>query len=768
MKTASIRRQDSPVRMRALAIAIVAALAAAPVAAQEDEFSLGDEPVAEEQDAEALEAKRKALTETRNWVELGAGWVSDDSFRFGKYNGLEDSGLYGILNFEVGRRASWDSGDAWYWRIVGRDVGLDTRELEYEAGVQGLWTVRAAYDGIQVNRTGDTRTIFTNPGSTSLALPSNWVGGQSTAQMPRLVESLRLHELEHSRRAIVLGFDRNVKERWQFGTDWRHERKEGTKGIGGVIGNSGGNPRAVLLPEPIDYTTDEVDAFVRYGEGKAQLQAGYHVSLFRNENEALTWQNPYTAINGWNAAAGFPTGQGSMALPPDNQFHQFSVAGGWNFSQRTRFSGDVAFGRMEQDERFLPYTINPTLAASITQPLPRTSLDGRIDTTVANFRLSSRPFDPWNWNLAFRYDDRDNRTPRDEYVYIGGDSNTQNVATTSSNRRYNEPYSYQEEKLRFDTGYRATDWLHLTGSAERREIERTYSEREEADEDTFTFGARSDFTDWIGGGVRLTFADRSGSTYHGNEPFLSGYAPGYTSTVPGQFENPPDLRKYHLADREREQGTVYLTVTPSEAWSFGLNMNYAEDDYEESELGLTHSRMHDYTVDVAWVPSDRWTAWGFYTYEKLAADQDGQSTRGGTRVEDSVDPRRSWFADHRDHAKTWGLGLDHRMSEDRIELGVDWVQSRTTSDIFVSAGTALAYSPLPRDHTRLDALSLRARWQWRPQLAFNAGYRYEEYDSSDWSVDGVEANQLANVILFGEDSPDYDVHVFGVSATYTW
>ncbi|HET9485422.1 MAG TPA: MtrB/PioB family decaheme-associated outer membrane protein [Xanthomonadales bacterium] len=768
MKTVSIRKQDRPLRARVLCAAIVAALAAAPAAAQEDEFSLGDEPVAEEQDAEALEAKRRALTETRNWVEIGAGWVSDDSFRFGKYNGLEDEGLFPILDFELGRRGAWDSDDTSYWRVAGSDVGLSTRELEYEAGAQGRWSVRAAYDEMQVNRTGDIHTIFTNPGSTALALPGNWVAGQNTATMSRLGESLREHDLEHSRRAITLGFDRDVRERWQFGTDWRHERKEGTKGIGGVIGNSGGNPRAVLLPEPIDYTTDEVDAFVRYADGKAQLQAGYHVSLFRNENEALAWQNPYAAINGWDASAGFPTGQGQMALPPDNQFHQFSVAGGWNFSQRTRFSGDVAFGRMEQDERFLPYTVNPTLAASVTRPLPRSSLDGRIDTTVANFRLSSRPTDRWNWNMLLRYDDRDNRTPRDEYNYIGGDSNTQTLVATSNRRRYNEPYSYQEEKLRFDTGYRVFDRLHLTGSAERRQVERTYSEREEADENTFTIGARSDFTDWIGGGVRLTRADRSGSTYHGNEPFLSGYDPGYTSTVPGQFENAPGLRKYHLADRQRDQGTVYLTVTPNEAWSFGLNTNYVEDDYDESELGLTFSRMHDYTVDVAWMPAERWTAWGFYTYEKLASDQDGQSMGGGTRVADAVNPARSWFADHRDRAKTWGLGLDHRMNEDKVKLGVDYVQSRTTSDVFVSAGTALAFRPLPQDHTRLRALSLRARWQWRPQLAFNVGYQYEKYDSSDWSVDGVEANQLANVILFGEDSPDYKVHVVGVSVTYTY
>lgn len=34
------------------------------------------------------------------------------------------------------------------------------------------------------------------------------------------------------------------------------------------------------------------------------------------------------------------------------------------------------------------------------------------------------------------------------------------------------------------------------------------------------------------------------------------------------------------------------------------------------------------------------------------------------------------------------------------------------------------------------------------------------------ALDGVDANQLANVILFGETSPDYDVTAVSVSVIY--
>ncbi|HET7845619.1 MAG TPA: MtrB/PioB family decaheme-associated outer membrane protein [Xanthomonadales bacterium] len=746
-----------------LALAIGACLFTGQALAQDDEFSLDEEPVAEQAKPEDAEAKRRELTEQRNWVEIGAGWTSDDSAKFGRYNGLDDDGLYGILSFDYGRRGAWDAPDAGYWRMTGTDLGLDTREVTYERGVQGDWRLTLGYDQIPAQGTDSARTIFVNPGDSTLALPANWVPGQTTAAMPRLNESLRDFDLEQMRRRFDVGFRKDVGKRWQVDTQYRRETKTGEKSLGAVIGNSGGNPRSVILPEPVDYATDQIDATLRWGTEKAQFQAAYYGSLFHNDNTALTWTNPFSAINGWDASAGYPTGQGSISSPPDNQFHQLSLAGGWNFSPATRFTGDVAFGRMKQDDRFLPYTINPTLAASVTQPLPRDSLDGRIDTTVVNLGVYSRPTDRFHWNAAYRYDDRDNRTPRDEYVYIGGDSQTQQTGTTSSFRRYNEPLSYREQKLRLDGGFELSDRFNLDGWAEWRTFDRTFSEREEADEDTIGVQLRSDFSDRVSGYVRLSRADRSGSTYVGNEPFLQGYDPDYTATVPGNFENPPDLRKYHLADRTRDSVQFNLTFTPGEHWSLGFNANRLDDDYDSSELGLTKGTVQDATFDVAWTPTPEWTTYGFHTYEKLVNEQDGQSIGGGTRVQDAVNPARSWFADHVDHARTTGIGLAHPMFDGRVDTSLDFVRSRTQGDVSVTTGAALTSGPLPRDVTRLDALSLQARWHWRKDVAIHFTWRYEDYESTDFALDGVEPNQLANVIGLGNESPDYHVNVLGLS-----
>ena len=757
----STSRHTVPLPRRALATAIVLALLVPVAALAQDDFSL-EEAAPVETDADAL----AELTTIYSHVEFGLGALSEQSFRFGRFSGLDAEGVFGVFNLDWYKRAPYDSPDPTYTRLIVNDLGLDSRSARFEHGRQGAYRIRADYARLPMLRSDTTSTIFMGAGGTLLTLPNSWVPGTSTAGMTALASSLRPMELRHDRRRFGLGFDLQLSSHWDMSTTFRHESKEGLKGLGGVIGNSGGNPRAVILPEPIDYDTREAEFALRYTDARKQFEFKYLVSVFNDADESLVWQNPYLAINGWDPSAGYPTGFGEIALPPDNQFHQASFAGGYRFSDTLRMSADIAFGRMTQDEAFLPYTVNPVLAASITQPLPRGSLDGRIDTTVANLRISGQPTDKFTWSASARYDDRDNETPRDEYVYIGGDSQLQDTDADSNRRRYNEPYSFKETRLKAEAGYRFTRRTRLTGSVEDRSTTRTYSEREHADETTWTLQLRHAASDWFNGSLLLSRADRDGSTYHGNHPFLSGYDPGYTDTVPGAFENPPGLRKYYQADRERDRFGLSLSFTPGQYWSIGFDAQRLQDDYRHSELGLRRSDSDVYTLDLSFTPSARWSGYAFYTRESIDQDQAGVSTRGGTRVEDAVDPARRWFANHEDTARTAGVGFNWKVIDNRMVLGFDYLQARTNGQITVVAGSALSTAPLPPDRTRLTSLSLYGKYRMRDNLSLQMRVWHERYRATDFALDDVEANQLANVILLGEESDDYDVNVVMVSLSY--
>ena len=106
------------------------------------------------------------------------------------------------------------------------------------------------------------------------------------------------------------------------------------------------------------------------------MRLAYYGSIFTNDDDALTWANPYLPL-----VPGATMGE--RALAPSNEFHQLVLSAGFRSNKRTHATADVAFGRMTQDEAFLPYTVNSSLT---TQPLPRSSLDGRVDTLTGNLR----------------------------------------------------------------------------------------------------------------------------------------------------------------------------------------------------------------------------------------------------------------------------------------------------------------------------------------------------------------------------------------------
>ena len=55
------------------------------------------------------------------------------------------------------------------------------------------------------------------------------------------------------------------------------------------------------------------------------------------------------------------------------------------------------------------------------------------------------------------------------------------------------------------------------------------------------------------------------------------------------------------------------------------------------------------------------------------------------------------------------------------------------------------------------------------QLVYKFGYGYEEYVADNWAIDGLEPYDptvVARTLLLGEQTMDYEVRVFTISAIY--
>ena len=704
---------------------------------------------------------------TEGQLELGLGYIDDSSYRYGKYSGLRDEGAELIVDFELENRPAWDSDELAYWRLAGQRLGLDSRRFEAEIGHQGVQRLAFTYQEIPSNHSDDGRTPFLRATDGSLDLPPGWqVAGNTTSSMVSLQDQLRDFDLRQRRRSLTLDYRRHLGAAWQLDGALRRDIRDGNQQLAGTIGSNGGNARAALLPAAVDFETDDVELGLTRHGSRSQLGFAYHGSFFRNADRALNWQNPFGPQPQWQPAAAFPDGRGALALPPDNRFQQLRGFGQVSVATTTRISLDVARGRLEQDQSFLPYTVNPNLAAPAA--LPRSSLDGRVDTTVANLRITARPTARLNLVGRIRHEERDNGTPRDLYLAVSGDAADQ-VAMASG--RINRPYSLTRRDASVDASYRLPQRTRLNVGYENRLRQRDYSEVNATREHVLRAGVRSDRLGFASLAADYRRERRDAGRYLGNRPLLATRLPG---TVDAEdFENHPLLRKYHLADRDRDGVSVRADVYPHERVHLGAAFVWNRDSYDDAAFGLNESRVRSWVIDAGYARADTVHLGAFYHNDRYANEQSGRSF---TAIPATVDdPRRNWSVDSDDGYHTFGATLDLQQIDHGVQwlkarglggyvdLGFEAVQSRSRGQIGVIAGPALTGAPLPDHSTRLNRYRIEARYPFSDASSLKLAWEHERYRSRDFALDAVAPDTVANVLLFGEASPRYRANWVTVS-----
>lgn len=694
-------------------------------------------------------------------VELGAGTVNDSSAKFGEYTGLDKNTTHAVVGAELAEKT-----EAGHWSLSARNLGLESRALDFDYRRDDGRRFRFSYDEIPFKLASDGRAPFAGIGSSYLSLPANWVGASSTAGMTSLEQSLHDYEDSSRRKRLNLGFDWAGKGAWSGQVDFRHETKQGLKTQGGVIGNAGGNPRAVTLPTPIDHTVDSFELKLAWSGEQRQAQFGYEISSFDNEREFVQWQNPYTAINGWAAAAGYPGGQGQLAQEPDNLYQRMYTALQWQLTDSTSAVASASYARSEQDDDFLAYTVNPAL--TINTPLPRNSLDGEVAVTRARLQINSRITPRWMLRTQVRYENKDNDTPRQQYIYIGGDSQNQ-AAGDSDRARTNLIYGHRDRLLQIDSDYRLSSRRQLGVQYQVRKKNRDFTEVDHTYENNLKLSYRDNSFKHKQLRVIYRHDNRRAADYQGAAPYLETHSPEFIANeAPDErFENLPGLRKFYLASRDRDHVSVRAGWQPKAEFSAGLNLGWSQDEYPQSEFGLTDTVRRSAGVDITHTPSDA-VDWNLYlSKERMRSEQNGRSFRGGAALATtSVDPTRNWQTEMDDTITSLGLGVNWRHWAPGMDLALNYGFSRSDGEIDTSVGSALTSAPLPDLQTRLETISAQLGYAITARTLAKLRWVHERYDADDFRYDNVGASTLANVIAGGQQSPNYSVHWVILSFTY--
>ena len=676
--------------LTALAAALLAALA--PAYGQEDE-------------------DLARLTKPQSTVEAGVGVVSDDNQRFGQYTGLHEEGAYGLLGADINRR---DDATGTWLRFRGRNLGLDSRDLRFEHERQGNW-------GYFID--------FSQTPRFSPYIVNTTLGGIDTTLQREGAVPARDLRLETRRDALGLGVKKQLGAGFDAALSFRHERKDGTRLYGQASGR--------FLVDPIDYDTNQVEGSVGYTGEKLQLVLGYHGTTFRNANSFVDKLNN----------VGAPVGTTPVALPPDNQSHQLSLSGGYSLTPTTRAMFKAAHGRITQDERF---------TAGLAGALPGIpgSLDGRIDTTLLQAGISSRPLPRLGLRADLRYEDRDDKTP--VYVYT-----TPGVTTTHNGQ--NEPRSFRNVIGKLEASYALPADFRVTGGLEREDRKRntspvrSVSHRDETEETSYKLDLRRSLSETINGAVSFVHSEREGSDWLVN--LRNDGSLGSNLIHP-----------LHLADRERDKLRFSLDWTPTEPLSLQLMAEVARDEYSGRTLGPREGQAQFFSLDAAYALSENWQALAWTSRNDTRAEQATCLGAIATGAVGATCPSTAgsgvWEARLRNIGDAFGVGLKGKPTG-VLELGGELSWSRDTGEFRQVAITPGIVTPaIPDAEYTITTLKLNARYALAKNSGLRLQYIFDRFKADDWYWTGWVYADTGTPATTVRQDPVQDVHFIGASYYY--
>lgn len=647
-------------------------------------------------------------------VDAGLGVVSNDSFRFGQYNGMNEEGPFLVLDFD----AQYRNGEGNYFEARGDRLGLDSRTLLMEGGKQGTYRLHFVYDQVYKFDEDTARTPY--DGSSDQTLPGGWVAAPITSGFTALNSTLQDADLFTERTNIKLGAKYLQSSNLSYELNYDHQAKEGRQTFGAAIGSNFALARSALLAKPLDYTTDQVELAANYRRSGFSSRIAFSNSVFRNADDHLRWDNAFTEPAGVT--------EGQAGTEPDNNMQQLMVTAGYTGIDKLNLSGYFSVARMTQDQDFLPYTINPAL---VTAALPRTSLDGEIIATTGTLKANWRLLPTSRLGVLYEYQDQDNNTDIEAYQYVTADTA---IAATP---RANVAYSFRTQKFKLDADHRFANKVKLDGGIRYTDIDRTFQEVDNQTETGLWIGIANSISSPLHARLKLETSKRSVDKYEQ----LTTLAPPENALT----------RKYNMADRSGDKAAVSLTYSGVARLVLNAEADYASYDYTDSDIGLTDLSESGIGFSAQYMLNKAASVTGYARRTQYESEQAGSQTVSTP----------DWYAVNDSTVTTAGIGANYQLIEDTLLAGVDYVYSRYTGEYGIDNAT-----PFPDMTSTRHAVKIYADYTVDENMTVNVSYLFEQYDQENWQIDDVYPNTIDQVLTMGNVSPDYKIGVIWASLRY--
>ncbi len=719
-----------------------------------------------------------------------------DSSKFEEYREIPD-GVSGKI--KLGYKT-----DRYFFDLKAKDIAEDDQYFRIRSGLYGKFKVEAIYDKIPHRFAYDARTLYSGIGTGQLVLSDliqstlEGTAGDDVARANALLgflESAHSVDLELFRKTGRVNVDVMALDPFNFRVEFKREERDGTRPFSG----SHGFGHFEEIAEPIDYDTTELRFIAEYAGRPYYASASYYVSIFENNTNTLSWDNPFVTVDNSGGVVG------RIDLAPDNEYHNVSLSGSvMELPLRSRLSATASWGWMTQDDDLVPFTTNtaitdPSLApfcasqnASDPACLPISKADLEVKTSLYNVVLTSRPLDFMRAKARLRYYERDNDSAQVEFPgYVAYDSSWE--ALNGGVFIITEPVSFEKTTASIDLSFDVLKNTTLSVGYTFEDMDRTHREVSETEEDKYRISVDSTPLEWLSLRASYERAQRDGD-YDFTVPFERVIESG---------ENPPQLpfmRKYDEANRDRDTVHLLATVYPLEALTVSASTIFEQNDYDDSAFGLLEDEREIYTLDADYEVSERVSLNAYYSFEKYEDSQMARQWRptagciidGDGTSDECTDPftavtgldsPSNWNAEHDDKTNTFGGGVKVEAIPDRLDLKADYLISKSNGKIKLASPVGAnidvdSNNSIPIDFGEVDdikrqLLNLKAKYSFAKNLSVSLGYTWEKFEIKDFDNTGfqlipLDAGEFNGAVLMGTIPKDYEVDIYYAKMKYTF
>jgi MtrB/PioB family decaheme-associated outer membrane protein len=681
--------------------------------------------------AYAAEEDVAQLIKPDSSISAGLGTVSgkkEDRAVFGQYNGMRKSSGQIFLDIDYLKR---DDTSGLWTNLSGRNLGNENRELGFSQQKQGDWRYFFEYGELVRNYSNTINTNISGIGTDTITV--NSVGNPAILAGAAALRAAQgtgsNQDLKTTRKSLGFGVDKWLSQNLQLEVSFKNEDKTGARlfGMGancrnGRYGCTANGGAILLLPEPINSSTRQFELKLNYSDDKLSLNGGYYGTFYVNKfgslkttiaNPASMWDPDGTQLgpNAPTVTALTTMMQLPLGLPPDNQAHQFSLAGTYAITPTTRTTFKYSFTRQTQKESF----DGMGLVGG-----PRGALDAVIDTAVGQVGITARPMPKLSLVANLRYEQKSDKTPIAPYRLSLTTSAPVGLENT------NNPASHTKVKGKLEASYQLPEGYRATGAIDydMRDLGRPTGTndtsgqasaiRAKNDEIGYRAELRKSLSETVNGAVSVGHSRRTGSSWM---TATNGVAP---TTPDGTLQGAGfNLFPLFWMDLDRDKVKASVEWAPTNSLSIQASADVAaEHYYAPSMRGARDGKTTNLNLDAAYTISDNWKVNGWYSRGDTILNINGSSG--------------AYMAGLRQLGHNLGLGVKGAPTS-QLEVGADFTFSyevnRTGTGVI---GTSTQPNALPAAAFRQLNLNIFGKYALDKSSDIKVNLIHQRYYSNEW------------------------------------